>query len=43
MLGNFLYSGRYRLPTKHTRLKDWHRRMAQVQLKLFAREKELHP
>jgi glutathione S-transferase len=42
MLGNFLYSGHYRLPAKHTRLKDWHRRMAQIQLKSFAREKELH-
>lgn len=43
MLGNFLYSGRYRLPAKHTRLKDWHRRMTRVQFKPFAREKELHP
>jgi len=42
MLGNFLYSGHYRLPTKHTRLKEWHRRMAGVQFKSFAREKELH-
>ncbi len=43
MLGNFLYSGRYRLPAKHTRLKEWHRRMTQVQFKSFASEKELHP
>ena len=43
MLGNFLYSGRYRLPAKHTRLKDWHRRMTRIQFKPFAREKELHP
>ena len=43
MLGNFLFSGHYRLPAKHTRLKDWHRRMTQVQFKSFAREKELHP
>ena len=43
ILGNFLYSGRYRLPPKHTRLKDWHRRMMRVQFKAFAREKELHP
>lgn len=43
MLGNFLYSGRYKLPAKHTRLKAWHRRMAGVQFKSFAREKELHP
>jgi glutathione S-transferase len=43
MLGNFLYSGHYRLPAKHTRLQQWHRRMSKVQLKSFAREKELHP
>lgn len=43
MLGNFLYSGHYRLPAKHTRLKQWHQRMSQVKLKSFAREKELHP
>jgi glutathione S-transferase len=43
MLGNFLYSGHYGLPSKHTRLRQWHRRMTQVQLKSFAREKKLHP
>jgi glutathione S-transferase len=43
MLGNFLYSGHYRLPAKHTRLKEWHRRMTQVQFKSIAREKELYP
>ncbi|HLH52052.1 MAG TPA: glutathione S-transferase family protein [Verrucomicrobiae bacterium] len=43
MLGNFLYSGHYRLPARHTRLKQWHSRMTQVQVKSFAREKELHP
>ena len=42
MLGNFLYSGHYRLPAKHTRLKDWHHRMTQLKFKSFAREKELH-
>jgi glutathione S-transferase len=42
MLGNFLYSGHYRLPAKHTRLRDWHRRMAKVRLKSFAREEKLH-
>ena len=42
MLGNFLYSGHYRLPAKHTHLKDWYSRMTQVKLKSFAREKELH-
>jgi glutathione S-transferase len=43
MLGNFLYSGHYRLPAKHTRLKQWHHRMSRVQFKSLAREKELHP
>ena len=42
MLGNFLYSGHYRLPAKHTRLQQWHRRMTQVRFKSFAREKELY-
>jgi glutathione S-transferase len=42
MLGNFLYSGHYRLPAKHTQIKAWYQRMAQVKLKSFAREKELH-
>jgi glutathione S-transferase len=42
MLGNFLYSGHYRLPVKHTRLKRWYRRMSEVQFKTFACEKELH-
>ena len=36
MLGNFLYSGHYRLPAKHNRLRDWHRRMANFQLKSVA-------
>lgn len=43
MLENFLYSGEYRLPARHTHLVEWHRRMAGVKLKSFAREKELHP
>jgi glutathione S-transferase len=30
MLGNFLYSGHYRLPAKHTRLRGWYGRMARV-------------
>lgn len=42
MLGNFLYSGHYRLPAKHTHLRQWHRRMTEVQFKSFAREKELY-
>ena len=43
MLGNFLYSGHYRLPVKHSHLREWHHRMARVKVKSFAREKELHP
>ena len=43
ILGNFLHSGHYRLPAAHDRLRQWHRRMSGVQLKSFAREKELHP
>jgi glutathione S-transferase len=42
MLANFLYSGHYRLPAAHNRLKNWYARMARVRLKSFAREKELH-
>ena len=42
MLANFLYSGHYRLPAKHNNLKRWYRRMAGVQFKSFAREKELY-
>ena len=42
MLGNFLYSLRYRLPAAHTRLGRWHRRMTRLHFKSCAREKELH-
>jgi glutathione S-transferase len=42
MLGNYLYSGHYRLPAKHSHLKQWHRRMSHLQSKSFPREKELH-
>jgi len=28
ILGNFLYSGHYKLPAAHPRLRDWHRRVA---------------
>jgi glutathione S-transferase len=42
MLGNLLYSGHYRLPAKLNRLGDWHKRMARVQFKSFAREEKLH-
>ena len=30
MLANFLYSGHYRLPAAHNRLKQWYRRMSSV-------------
>jgi glutathione S-transferase len=43
MLANFLYSGHYRLPAAHTRLRAWYDRMARVQAKSFPREKNLHP
>lgn len=43
MLGNFLFSGHYRLPAAHDRLKAWYHRMAQVQTTDFESEKELHP
>ena len=33
MLANFLYSGHYRLPTAHTAIKDWYRRMTHLQIK----------
>jgi glutathione S-transferase len=42
MLANFLYSGRYRLPAPHNRLKSWYQRMSRVQSKSFPREKKLH-
>jgi glutathione S-transferase len=42
MLANFLYSGHYRLPAKHTCLKLWYKRIAGIQYKSLSREKELH-
>lgn len=39
MLNNFLYSGHYKLPRPHTRLKLWYQRMASVTFAEFAREK----
>ena len=30
ILGNFLYSGHYRLPAAHTRLRKWHARMSRA-------------
>jgi glutathione S-transferase len=43
ILGNFLYSGRYRLPAAHAKLKKWYRRMNDIQITSLPREKELHP
>jgi glutathione S-transferase len=42
MLGNFLYSGHYRLPRRQTRLKHWYDRMTPIEHKSLGREKELH-
>jgi glutathione S-transferase len=36
ILGNFLYSGHYRLPKAHTHLRKWHDRMESVQHKSLA-------
>lgn len=33
MLENFLYSGHYKLPKAHSRIKGWHRRMTQLKPK----------
>ena len=32
MLANFLYSGHYHLPSKHTEIRDWYQRMAKVRM-----------
>lgn len=32
MLGNFLFSGNYKLPKAHTNLRKWHQRMAQLKM-----------
>ena len=42
MLGNFLFSGHYRLPARHTRLRKWYDLMTHVRLNALNREKELH-
>jgi glutathione S-transferase len=39
ILGNFLYSGHYRLPAAHTRLREWHARMNCIKFDTIAREK----
>lgn len=43
MLGNFLFSGHYRLPAAHDHVRRWFTRMTHVQHSSFQREKELHP
>jgi glutathione S-transferase len=35
MLANFLYSGHYRLPAKHTELRHWYQRMTKVRISEF--------
>jgi len=35
MLANYLYSGHYQLPARHTRLRDWFARMQRVQVSQF--------
>jgi glutathione S-transferase len=42
MLGNFLYSGHYRLPTAHGQLSKWYRGMTHLKSKSLACEKKLH-
>jgi glutathione S-transferase len=32
MLSNFLYSGHYRLPAIHPKIRVWHRRMSQIRV-----------
>jgi glutathione S-transferase len=39
MLDNFLFSGHYRLPATHTRLKQWHRRLLAARFEHSKREK----
>jgi len=40
ILGNFLYSGQYRLPAAHTGLRKWHNRMTRVQGQSIACDKK---
>jgi glutathione S-transferase len=42
MLANFLFSGHYRLPAAHNRLRAWHRRLKRLQSNSLSSEKELH-
>jgi glutathione S-transferase len=41
ILGNFLYSGHYRLPRAHTRLRKWHARMSEAELAPVADEDDV--
>jgi glutathione S-transferase len=40
ILGNFLYSGEYRLPAAHTRLRKWHRQMTGVRWQSIAEDEK---
>jgi glutathione S-transferase len=40
ILGNFLYSGQYRLPAAHTRLRKWYKQMARVKLQAIPGDKK---
>ena len=40
ILGNFLYSGQYRLPAAHTRLQKWYKQMARVKLQAVPGDKK---
>ncbi|HEY5481439.1 MAG TPA: glutathione S-transferase family protein [Verrucomicrobiae bacterium] len=42
ILGNFLYSGQYRLPAAHTGLRKWHQRMTRMQGQSTACDKKGH-
>ena len=33
MLGNFLFSGHYELPAEHSKLRQWHKRVANLEIK----------
>jgi glutathione S-transferase len=41
ILGNFLYSGHYRVPRAHTRLRKWHRRMSEAEMAPVADEDDV--
>jgi glutathione S-transferase len=35
MLANYLYSGHYQLPARHTRIRDWFARMQRIKVSQF--------